>query len=416
MVVCYLAMAFNKTLLILGTGLDQVPGIKKAKELGLYTIGLDINPNTPGVKLVDEFYKVNVKDIDEVSAFVSNYKDKKIDAAIAFGVDIPHILAKVAKILNIPYYTNYELASISQNKYLAKEQLKKFNVKIPPYKKVEDFSMLKEAISEFGFPCVLKPVDNCGSRGVLRLTKDTDLKWAYNFSKSYSKIGELILEKFLDGPQISSESIIINGNVYTIGLSHRNYEYLERFSPFIIENGGDLPPSFLSDSIKKAIDVEIEKAAQAFGVNKGIIKGDIVIHNQEVYIIEIALRLSGGHFSSIEIPLNTGVDFLKYAILLAIDDTIDTTELAYKSINYVALRYIFPYRSGTIKELSFPSFVTQHPLIHSYGLYYKVGDKASYPVKNHTERLGYFILSSNSRNSIKTAIKDIYNNIKLTIQ
>ena len=48
------------TLLILGTGPDQVEGILEAKRLGLHTVGLDGSENSCGSSLVDEFYKVNI--------------------------------------------------------------------------------------------------------------------------------------------------------------------------------------------------------------------------------------------------------------------------------------------------------------------------------------------------------------------
>ncbi len=410
-------MAYKKTLLILGTGLDQVPGIKKARELDLYTIGLDINQDSPGAGLVDEFYAVSVKDIDQVIDFAKNYTDRKIDGIIAFGVDIPHILAKAADILNVSYYTSYELAAISQDKYLAKNLLNQYDVKLPPYKKITSKDSLKKAVQEFKYPCVLKPTNNCGARGVIRITEDTDLEWAFNFSKNYSRKGELILEKFLDGPQISSESIILNNNVHTPGFAYRNYEFLERFSPFIIENGGDLPPDCLDEGVKRSIDAEIAKAAQAFNVSNGVIKADIVIHNQQVYIIEVALRLSGGHLSSVEIPINTNIDFLKYSILLSLNaKEIDAGQLQYKSVKYVSLRYIFPYKNGTIKEIAFPKSIKDNPLVHSYDLYYKTGDHISYPVKNHTERLGYFIVASEDRQSTKKTVSEIYQNIVLRIE
>ena len=90
------------TLLILGTGTDQVEGILEAKKLGLYTVGLDGNEKSDGVSLVDEFYKVNIKNMDEVLDFVRSYP-KPVDGVIAFGVDIPEILAKVAEERNLYY-------------------------------------------------------------------------------------------------------------------------------------------------------------------------------------------------------------------------------------------------------------------------------------------------------------------------
>ena len=57
-----------------------------------------------------------------------------------------------------------------------------------------------------GFPLVIKPVDSRGARGVLRLTEAVDLNWAYEFSASQSPSGRVMVEEFLDGQQISTES------------------------------------------------------------------------------------------------------------------------------------------------------------------------------------------------------------------
>ena len=39
------------------------------------------------------------------------------------------------------------------------------------------------------------------------------------------------------------------------------------------------------------------------GVTDGTVKGDIVVHKGEPYVIELAARLSGGFFCTREIPL-----------------------------------------------------------------------------------------------------------------
>ena len=54
----------------------------------------------------------------------------------------------------------------------------------------------------------------------------------------------------------------------------------------------------------------------------GTVKGDIVVHKGEPYVIELAARLSGGFFCTREIPLNTGVDFIGCAIRVALGERI----------------------------------------------------------------------------------------------
>ncbi len=80
----------------------------------------------------------------------------------------------------------------------------------------------------------------------------------------------------------------------------------------------------------------------ALGVTNGTVKGDIVVHNGEPYVIELAARLSGGFFCTREIPLNTGVDFIGAAIKLALGEAVAPDELTPKHQTPVIQRYAFP--------------------------------------------------------------------------
>ena len=352
-----------ETLLILGTGTDQVEGILEAKKLGLYTVGLDGNEKSDGVSLVDEFYKVNIKNMDEVLDFVRSYP-KPVDGVIAFGVDIPEILAKVAEERNLYYQIPYEKAKLSKNKFLSKQIMEKEGINVPPYKGIGKLSELREFISEFDFPVVLKPVDNSASRGVLYLTENVDLEWAFSESLKYvndkSFSPPLIVEKFIEGQQLSTESIICDGKVYTVGLSDRNYELLERYAPLIVENGGDLPPKLIQfssyEELIERIDEQIERVVRVFGSGNGTVKGDIVVDKEgKVWVIEAAFRLSGGLFSTLEIPINTGINFIRKAIEIQLTGRCDTGDLIYRVENVVRLRYVFTEeKSGNLRKLEIP--------------------------------------------------------------
>jgi biotin carboxylase len=150
-----------------------------------------------------------------------------------------------------------------------------------------------------------------------------------------------MVEQYLTGPQVSTESVVVNGRCYTPGFSDRNYEYLDRYAPFFIENGGDLP-SHLSPEIQAKVRDVVARAAAALGVSNGTVKGDIVVHNGEPYVIELATRLSGGFFCTREIPLNTGVDFIAAAIKVALGEPVSPDELEPKHFVPVVQRYAFP--------------------------------------------------------------------------
>ena len=87
-----------------------------------------------------------------------------------------------------------------------------------------------------------------------------------------------MVEEFLDGPQVSTESLVVRGVTHTPGFADRNYEYLDRYAPHIIENGGELP-SHLDSATKSAVREVVDRAAASLGVTDGVVKGDIVIHD-----------------------------------------------------------------------------------------------------------------------------------------
>jgi biotin carboxylase len=166
---------------------------------------------------------------------------------------------------------------------------------------------------------------------------------------SHSPSERVMVEQYLEGPQVSTESIVTGGRCFTPGFSDRNYEHLEKYAPFFIENGGDLP-SHLPQNIQDKVKDLVGRAASAMGVTDGTVKGDIVVHKGEPYVIELAARLSGGFFCTREIPLNTGVDFIGAAIKIALGEPVTEEELTPKYQHAVIQRYAFP-APGTVTAI-----------------------------------------------------------------
>jgi len=185
---------------------------------------------------------------------------------------------------------------------------------------------------------------------VQRIAQVQDLSKAFSLARSHSPTQRVMVEEYLDGPQVSTESIVIDGRCFTPGFSDRNYEYLDTYAPFFIENGGDLP-SQLPGEIQERVKALVSNAAAALGVKNGTVKGDIVVHKGEPYVIELAARLSGGFFCTREIPLNTGVDFIGCAIKVALGETVSDEELVPKESTAVIQRYAFP-KPGRVMSIA----------------------------------------------------------------
>lgn len=400
-----------KTLLILGAGKEQVPAIIRSKNKGIYTIALDMNPEAEGFNYADEHYIISIRDEEALLNFVKKY-DKKIDGVITIASDIPHMVSRVAEEIGVKHIP-IKAADLAVDKFKMKEVLKKSGVNIPPFRKIASVEELKQFISKYEYPVVIKPVDNSGARGVLILTENIDLSWAFNESKSNSRSGDVMVEKFLEGPQISTEGIMYDNKFYITGFADRNYENIEKFFPNIIEDGGDSPTA-LSKEARKLINIEFEKAVRALGINWGPGKGDMIYSNGRAYVVEIAARLSGGNFCYDHVPLGTGVDIVDAYIDMAVGNSVDVESFKAKFQKGVAQRYFFP-GVGRIKKIIGLEKIKEMKSIRKIDFFVKEGDLIREQI-NHTTRAGYVIAVGNDKKEAVKFAEEAINSVKFIFE
>lgn len=380
--------------MLVGAGIEAVPGIEKARELGCRVVVSDLDPMAPGVVLADDFLEASTYDVAATVAAARCYhKQQPIDGVLAIATDVPRTVAVVADALSIPGIS-YHAATLAADKLAMKQAFCKAGVETPWFTAVTDVQELGALIASEGLPLVIKPVDSRGARGVLCLMADVDQAWAFAQAQAHSPTGRVMVERFLDGPQVSTESLVIDGVAHTPGFSDRNYEYLERFAPHIIENGGELP-SHLDEITRRRVQRLVNDAARAMGIKNGVVKGDIVIHAGQPHVIEMAARLSGGFFCSHEIPLNTGVDFVGLTIRQALGERIDPAALRPRYQHPVAQRYLFP-APGKVRSVAVAEWVQTDPDIRLFQLRLQPGDVVS-PIHAHPARGGVVIATGETR-------------------
>jgi biotin carboxylase len=329
------------TLLIVSGGCEAVPVILEAKRLGLRVLVSDGAPDAPGFRLADAGLLASTYDPEATVEAARAYAClNRVDGVLAAAADVPQTVAAVAHALGLPG-PSLATAALAADKLAMKHRLAAAGVAVPWYAAVEDPAHLETLAAHTVDPLIVKPVDSRGARGVVRLLPGVDPTWAWRVAAAESPTGRVMVERFVAGPQVSTESIVCEGETTTIGFSDRNYELLDRYAPFVIENGGDLP-SALPAATRAAIETLVARAAAALGVRQGTVKGDVVVGPEGPMVIELAVRLSGGLFCSHEIPLATGVNFVEAAIRLALGERLDPAALVPRWSQGVAQRWLFP--------------------------------------------------------------------------
>ena len=122
-----------KKILILGAGIYQIPLIKTAKKLGLYTIVASIPGNYPGFQYADKVYYENTTDHEAILRIA---REENIDGIVTAGTDVAVItIGRVCDELGLSGLS-YEAAQIAANKLLMKEKYEKNGVRTARFRKV----------------------------------------------------------------------------------------------------------------------------------------------------------------------------------------------------------------------------------------------------------------------------------------
>jgi len=379
--------------------------------MGLHVVVSDGNAEAPGLSHADDAIIASTYGIEETIAAAYKYRRevRPIHGVTSIAADVPLTVARFAEALELPGIP-VGAAELAPDKLRMKECFVEAGIPVPWFSDVESPDHLASILAERDTDMVIKPVDSRGARGVLRIGPGADIWEAFERAFSQSPAGRVMIEEFLSGPQLSTESVLIRGQGYTPGLTDRNYEYLDRFAPYIIENGGQ-QPSELNERQQKEISSMAERAGIAMGISTGIAKGDMVYTPEGPRVIEIAARLSGGWFSSDQVPLATGVDLIGVAIKLALGDDVPGEEVTPKYQKGVCIRYFFP-APGRVREIRNREQVERRPWVHRLGFFVQPGGLLE-PVTNHTQRAGFVITVGDTRDEAVARAQEVVQTIEI---
>ena len=274
----------------------------------------------------------------------------------------------------------------------------------------EDFM---SAVKDANFPMILKPSDGRGSRGVLFIDDKINHDWAYEHSSSSCDNKQLILERFIEGPQLSVEGLFVDGKYYAIAFADRNYNNLEHTKPFIVEDGGQIPSQYEGEILDE-IEMLIQEGAKSLGISWGTLKADIVIGSDGPQIIELAGRLSGNYLATHHIPMAYGINIVKSLISLSIGEHVKSEELIAKHKKFLGVRYFFP-SEGVIKSILGIREVSSKPYCRMLDIFVKAGDEQK-TIDSHLGRAGTVICEGDNYQIAKSRVENAVNKIKFLVE
>ena len=382
----------EKGILIIGGGELQIPGLKKAKELGFTTYLLDGSENCVAREYADFFYCVDINDLGGAAKVAKQLKSEgKIIAVYTQGHDVAYTVAYAAKEAGLPGI-DPEAALNCKSKIRMRHILSGAGVENVRFATAKNLQEVEEAVKDVGFPCYVKPADSWACKGITKITSEDQLEQAFNLALSFCNFTkEVLIEEELKGEEYSVDTVLYQGKLYPAGVSDRIFLPKEKYAVHI----GSRTPSLLPESVQSAMYEKMDKAAKVLGVTDGAFKGDLLVDEEgNVRILEVTARTSGGFDSQLRKPYSFGMDILKATIDIACGLPLDPVDLVPKWVKWSSTISVI-HDSGIIVDIQGAEELKNIRGVRDVYFRSKIGDRVK-PLVHSAARTNQIISSADT--------------------
>jgi phosphoribosylglycinamide formyltransferase 2 len=186
-----------KKILVLGAGELGKELIISLQRLGQYCIAVDSYSSAPAMHVAHEHEVINMLDGEALDRVVAKHK--------------PDIIVPEIEAIRTERFFDYEqqgmqvvpsakAANFTMNRKAIRDlAAKELGVKTADYRYASTLEMFRLAISEIGFPCVVKPLMSSSGKGqsIVKSENDIEIAWQYAVDGSRGDLKEVIVEEFI---------------------------------------------------------------------------------------------------------------------------------------------------------------------------------------------------------------------------
>jgi biotin carboxylase len=380
------------TVLFIAAGRHQRRAIARVRELGVEVLAVDRNPRAPGFEATDRTLVLDFSDRDTLLAAIA---DETIDGVMTVAADraVP-VVAAVAEARGLPGIGS-AAAHLMTHKVAMRRALAEAGVPQPRYAALRILSERYRAVSEVGFPAVLKPADSGGQRGVFRIDSLDDLEAHLHETLSTSPTGEAILEEYVEGTELNGIVIARDGQAETLTLS-------DRLRPpgigFAVGWIHVYPSAVYGDQFELAQRVAT-RAVRALGVETGIAFPQLIAADGgRVVLVECGARIPGGQMADL-VRHAVGVDLVEVALKMALGEPVPDELVRPARHQPLAIRFLTaspgPLPTGRVTRIGSLDPVLAAPGVVQAETYLEPGEVIR-PVRVDGDRRGYVIATADT--------------------
>ena len=390
----------ERRLMILGTRDELVTLAKRAKERGYYTVVCDNSPDGEGRKYADKGYLADVREIDRIASICVQ---EKIDHIVTSFSDLMfECMVEIAAKAGIPCYVTPDQLDAYRRKPVTKALCKKLGIGVPKFELL-DTDYTDDDIKDFQFPCIIKPTDAYGNKGIHVVHSREQLRAEFDDASAYSsgKPGAL-LEEISKGQELNFMGFVAEGKVYPLCVVDRMTTPLdEDHIPYLYAIHY---PSVRFDEIEPKITQALQKFVDETGQKWGPLSSQFFYHDGKIEICEIAGRILAFEYELIE--LFSDVDVIGLLLDLQYDREHYTQVLKEHNaggVRFASGIYLNSAKAGRLSDQHIIEEFGNDPIVKRKFIFYKEGEEVG--ILGPKNFFAVFFLCARTREEVADAEK-----------
>ena len=255
------------------------------------------------------------------------------------------------------------------------------------------------AAERIGYPVIVKPRALAGSAGVVRADTTAELEALYRTAALASFPGldpldGVLIEEYLQGPEISVDSVVVDGEVHCLNLARKRVGF-----PPYFEEVGHLVSPWWEEPWAEGLVADLRRVHAALAVTTGLTHAELKLTPRGPRLIELNGRL-GGDFIPLLGRLATGIDLTAAAIDAAIGRL---PRIRPTSERCAEVRFIYPDRDGVVECLEVRG-AREVPGVELVVALAKPGQQLHLPPKGVVPRLAAIIVTGEDEAACAAAL------------